>query len=106
MYKNAYWLVNGEFFELHVKEFRSFVQVCDCKHSYNDEILLRFVKNENNPKEYFYASDFLNVLYDIITADSIENVKEQFEYMIIKHIQDKISYYVEILEKFEKNKDF
>lgn len=100
MYKNAYWLVNDDFFELHVKEFRSFIQFCDYRHSYNDEVILKFVKNKNNPKEYFYVSDFLNVEYDIITANSIEDAKEQFEDMVIQYIQNKIYYHEEILEKF------
>ncbi len=35
-------------------------------------------------------------------ADSIEDAMEQFEDMVVDHIEDEISYYEEMLDKFQE----
>lgn len=89
-YENRYWLDNDDVFELHFTQF------------YDDEVILKFKQDKNNPKIYIYVSDLLKVEYDIIEADSVRDAIEQFEDMIIDYIEDKISYYEEMLEKFQE----
>ena len=45
----------------------------------------------------------LNVEHDEITADSVEDAMEEFEYMIEEHIEGEIEYYEELLRKFKEN---
>lgn len=73
-YENRYWLVNDDVYELHFTQF------------YDDEIILKFV----------------NVEHDEILAESIEDAMEQFGDMVIDHIQEQISYYEEMLDKFQE----
>ena len=88
-HKNRYWLANDNVFELHFKH-------------YDDEVILKVVKDKYIPENYIYVSDFLKVEYDEIYADSVDDAMEQFEDMIIDYIEDKISYYEEMLEKFQE----
>lgn len=53
-------------------------------------------------KKYIYVSDFLRVEYDEIISESAEDVKEQLEYMVMERIEDMITYYKEMLEKFQE----
>lgn len=89
-YENRYWLVNGDVYELHFTQF------------YDDEVILKFVQDKNDSENYIYVSDFLNVEYNEIFADSVDDAMEQFEYMVADHIQDKICYYEEMLDKFQE----
>lgn len=89
-YENRYWLVNDDVYELHFTQF------------YDDEIILKFVQDKEDSENYIYVSELLNVEHDEILAESIEAAIEQFEDMIIDHIQDEISYYEEMLEKFQE----
>ena len=87
--KNRYWLANDNVFELHFKQF------------YDDEIILKFVKDKYIPDSYIYVSELLKVEDDLIFAESVKDAMEQFEDMIIDYIQDKINYYECMLEKFQ-----
>ena len=89
-HENRYWLANGNVFELHFKQF------------YDDQIILKFVKDEYIPDSYIYVSELLKVEDDSIFADSVEDAMEQFEDIIVDHIEDEISYYEEMLEKFQE----
>lgn len=91
-YKNRYWLVNDNIYELHFTQF------------YDNEIILKFVQNKNNSKNYIYVSELLNIEHDEILAESIEDAMEQFEDKVIDHIQQQISYYDEMLDKFQEEK--
>jgi len=44
----------------------------------------------------------LNVEYDEILADSVEDAMEQFEDMVIDYIKEEIAYYDEMLDKFQE----
>ena len=51
-----------------------------------------------------YVSGLLNVEHDEEFAESIEDAMEQFEYMVIDYIKEKIGYYEEMLDKFQEEK--
>lgn len=91
-YENRYWLLNDDVYELHFTHF------------YDDEIILKFIQDKKDSENYIYVSDFLNVEYDKEFAESIEDAMEQFEDMVVDHIQEKISYYDEMLDKFQEEK--
>lgn len=89
-YENRYWLTNDDVFELHFTQF------------YDDKVILKFVQDKNDSENYIYVSDLLNVEDGQITAESVEDAIEQFEDMVIEHIEDEIFYYEEMLEKFQE----
>ena len=89
-YENRYWLDNDDVYELHFTQF------------YDDEVILKFKQDKDDPENYIYVSDLLKVEYDIIEADSVEDAIGQFEDMIIDYIQDKFNYYEDMLEKFQE----
>lgn len=91
-YKNRYWLLNDDVYELHFTQF------------YDDEIILKFIQDKDNLENYIYVSDLLNVEHDEILAESIEDAMEQFEDMVVDHIQEQISFYDEMLDKFQEDK--
>lgn len=91
-HENRYWLVNDDVYELHFTQF------------YDDEIILKFIQDKKDSDNYIYVSELLNVEHDDILAESIEDAMEQFEYMVVDHIQEKISYYDEMLDKFQEEK--
>lgn len=88
-YENRYWLQNDDVYELHFTQF------------YDDEIILKFVQDKNDLENYIYVSSLLNVEHGKILAESVEDAMEQFEDMVVDHIQDQISYYEEMLDKFQ-----
>lgn len=89
-YENRYWLVNNDAYELHFTQF------------YNDEIILKFIQDKDDSENYIYVSELLNVEHDEILAESIGDAMEQFEDMIADHIQEQISYYKDMLDKFQE----
>lgn len=91
-YENRYWLVNDDVYELHFTQF------------YDDEIILKFIQSKDDSWNYIYVSKLLNVEYDDILADSIEDAMEQFEDMVIDYIKENIAYYDEMLDKFQEEK--
>ena len=92
-YENRYWLENDNAYELHFTQF------------YDDEIILKFVQDKDDSENCIYVSELLNVEHDEIQAESVEDAMEQFEDMVIEHIQQEISYYEETLEKFQEGCD-
>lgn len=89
-YENKYWLKNDNVYELHFTQFD------------NDEIILKFIQDKDDSENYIYVSDLLKVEHDEIQAESVEDVMEQFENMVVEYINDKIFYYEEMLEKFNE----
>ena len=89
-FENRYWLVNSDIYELHFTQF------------YDDEVILRFIQDKDDSENYIYVSDFLNVEDGAIIADSVDDAMEQFEDMVVDHIQDEICYYEEMLDKFQE----
>lgn len=89
-YENRYWLINDDVYELHFTQF------------YDDEIILKFVQDKDDLENYIYVSSLLNVEHEEILAESVEDAMEQFEDMVVDHIQEQISYYEEMLDKFQE----
>ncbi len=90
-YENRYWLLNDDVYELHFTQFY-------------DEIILKFIQDKEDSENYIYVSDLLNVEHDEEFAVSVEDAMEQFEYMVIDYIKEKIGYYEEMLDKFQEEK--
>lgn len=90
-YENRYWLLNDDVYELHFTQFY-------------DEIILKFIQDKEDSENYIYVSDLLNVEHDEEFAESVEDAMEQFEYMVIDYIKEKIGYYEEMLDKFQEEK--
>jgi len=88
--QNKHWYEENGVYELHFTHF------------YNDEVILKFVQDKDDPETFWFVSDLLNVESDCIYADSIEGAKEESEEKVIEHIEDQIAYYEEMLEKFEE----
>lgn len=67
-----------------------------------EKTILKFVDTKNNCGFYVYVSDFLNVEYDEIEADSVEEAMDNFEEMVRDYAIDEINYYKYMLEKFDE----
>ncbi len=91
-YENRYWLLNNNVYELHFIQF------------YGDKIILKFIQDKDDSENYIYVSDLLNVEHDEELAESVEDAMEQFEYMVIDYIKEKIAYYDKMLDKFQEEK--
>lgn len=89
-HENRYWLLNDDVYELHFILF------------YDDEIILKFIQDKDDSENYIYVSDLLNVEHDEEFAESVEDTMEQFEDKVIDYIKEKISYYDEMLDKFQE----
>lgn len=89
-YNNRYWVKNDNAFELHFMQYGE------------DKIILKFIPDEKNSENYTYVSELLNVEYDEIFADSVQNAMEQFEDMIEEFIQKRINYYGDMLVTFNE----
>lgn len=91
-YENRYWLLNNNVYELHFIQF------------YGDKIILKFIQDKDDSENYIYVSDLLNVEHNEELAESVEDAMEQFEYMVIDYIKEKIAYYDKMLDKFQEEK--
>lgn len=93
-YANRHWEQNeinkhgNPIYELHFIEY------------YDDEEILRFVKDKDDDDVWMYSSSILNIENDTIIADNIEDAMKEFEEMIIEHIQEDISDLEERLKRF------
>jgi len=56
----------------------------------NENVVAVFVQDETDEDLYLYASEELNVEYDAIIADSIEDAKQLIEDMLVEHWEDEI----------------
>ena len=64
---------------------------------------MKFIQDKEDASNFIYVSDMLNVKHDEITADSVEDEMEEFEYMIEEHLEGEIDYYEELLRKFKED---
>ena len=60
-----------------------------------------FVKDETDENRFIYVSKELNVEYDTLFADSIEDAKHQIEDMLIDYWNDKIDYLENQIKSFQ-----
>ena len=70
---------------------------------YDDEVVAGFVQDEEDDNVFIYTSKEMNVEYDTIIADSIEDAKEQIEEMLVEHWNDEINYLENRISSFQKN---
>lgn len=49
--------------------------------------LIKSCQDEKNKNKWYYTSDFLNIEYDFIIANSINEAKTYFETMILEHLR-------------------
>ena len=62
---------------------------------------LVFVQDETNENIFIYVSNELNVDYDTLFADSIEDAKHQIEEMLIDHWNEEIDYLENRIKSFQ-----
>ncbi len=95
-YTNRHWERNESikfgtpFYELHFTEF------------YDDKVILAFAQDREDPEQFNYRSDMLSVEDGCVFAGDLDEAKEQFEEMIIDHIEETIHGYEEMLEIFNE----
>lgn len=82
---NKRWIQDGE---IYILMFTA---------EHKEEEYARFVFYDGT---YMYRSDFLKVEQDDFLADSVEEAREDIEYMIKEKFEDVINYYEELLRKF------
>lgn len=64
-----------------------------------------FVQDETDENVYIYVSEELNVEYDTIIADSIEDAKQQIEDMLVEHWKDEIDYLENRIKAFQDDEN-
>ena len=60
---------------------------------------------EEDDNVFIYTSKEMNVEYDMIIADSIEDAKNQIEEILVEHWNDEISYLENRISSFQGNDD-
>lgn len=95
---NKYWEVGEknkfgkECYKLHFSQFYE---------EENENVVVGFVQDETDENVYIYVSEELNVKYDTIIADSIEDAKQQIEDMLVEHWKDEIDYLENRIKAFQ-----
>jgi hypothetical protein len=95
---NKYWEVGEknefgkECYKLHFSQFYE---------EENENVVAGFVQDETDENVYIYVSEELNVEYDTIIADSIEDAKQQIEDMLVEHWKDEIDYFENRIKAFQ-----
>lgn len=99
---NKYWEVGEknefgkECYKLHFSQFYE---------EENENVVARFVQDETDENVYLYVSEELNVEYDTIIADSIEDAKQQIEDMLVEHWKDEIDYLENRIKAFQDDEN-
>lgn len=95
---NKYWEVGEknkfgkECYKLHFSQFYE---------EENENVVAGFVQDETDENVYIYVSEELNVEYDTIIADSIEDAKQQIEDILVEHWKDEIDYLENRIKAFQ-----
>ena len=99
---NKYWEVGEknefgkECYKLHFSQFYE---------EENENVVAGFVQDETDENVYIYVSEELNVEYDTIIADSIEDAKQQIEDMLAEHWKDEIDYLENRIKAFQDDEN-
>lgn len=99
---NKYWEVGEknefgkECYKLHFSQFYE---------EENENVVAGFVQDETDENVYLYVSEELNVEYDTIIADSIEDAKQQIEDMLVEHWKDEIDYLENRIKAFQDDEN-
>ena len=89
---NRYWVI---------EEFKgSLVGKLHFTEFYDNNIILEWQLNDNEPDTFYYVSTLLNVEQDAIIADNPDDAMELFEDMIVERIEEEIEYLKGKLAKF------
>lgn len=67
----------------------------------DENIVACFVQDKADDNVYIYTSKELNVEYDTIIADNVEDAKHRIEDMLIEHWNDEIMYFSERIKAFQ-----
>lgn len=71
---------------------------------YDDEVILSFQQDKEDKGIYWYTSECLKVEHDCIFADFPDDAMEEFETMIIEHIEDEINSLEDMKIKFNEER--
>lgn len=71
---------------------------------YDDDVILSFTQDKDDEEMFWYTSDFLKVEIDCIAMVSPDEAMEEFESMIIDHIEDEIATLEDMKEKFNEER--
>ncbi len=99
---NKYWEVGEknkfgkECYKLHFSQFYE---------EENENVVVGFVQDETDENVYIYVSEELNVEYDTIIADSIEDAKQQIEDMLVEHWNEEIDYLENRIKAFQDDEN-
>lgn len=99
---NKYWEVGEknefgkECYKLHFSQFYE---------EENENVVAGFVQDETDENVYLYVSEELNVEYDTIIADSIEDAKQQIEDILVEHWKDEIDYLENRIKAFQDDEN-
>ena len=99
---NKYWEVGDknefgkECYKLHFSQFYE---------EENENVVAGFVQDETDDNVYIYVSEELNVEYDTIIADSIEDAKQQIEDMLVEHWNEEIDYLENRIKAFQDDEN-
>lgn len=99
---NKYWEVGEknkfgkECYKLHFSQFYE---------EENKNVVVGFVQDETDENVYIYVSEELNIEYDTIIADSIEDAKQQIEDMLVEHWKDEIDYLENRIKAFQDDEN-
>lgn len=99
---NKYWEVGEknefgkECYKLHFSQFYE---------EENENVVAGFVQDETDENAYIYVSEELNVEYDTIIADSIEDAKQQIEDMLVENWKDEIDYLENRIKAFQDDEN-
>ena len=69
---------------------------------YEDEsvLLASFVQDDTDENTFIYVSEELDVEYDTLSADSVEDAKHQIEEMLVDHWNDEIDCLEKVIKLF------
>ncbi len=90
MKTNRHWVEQNGCYELHFEKFEK------------DEIVLKFVPSKADKTCFWYTSEDLKVEYDCEYFDSLEEAKEEFEYMYEQFLESEIGYYESLLDMWNE----
>lgn len=68
---------------------------------YGNDIEYAVIKQDQDG-DWIIVSDPLNIEYDILDAENLEEAKEEVEYKIRSSFEDEIVYYENLLKLFEE----
>lgn len=68
------------------------------KNEDDEEIIVANILDEPQDGKYVYSSTLCNIEHDVVTADSLDEAKEEVEDIVLSCVQDQTIYW----EKLEK----